>query len=196
MSAQQSLQEQFEKLKAELIAEMEENRSFAMELWQSRKVKLIPLSSSFIKRNRITTMPNPNLAALLIEGDDRYTTEVSLAEQEEGYYPNAYVLGQVFLDSAQAQSYIEERCGQLGERLKKADLDSLSLPWDYNIKAQYDSYLQNLAEYKERQEQIKAIRVTERILRQQLDKVLKEIEEIEEISHIISEDNNAPTPNS
>ena len=178
MSAQQSLQEQFEKLKAELIAEMEENRSFAMELWQSGKVKLIPLSSSFIKRNRITTMPNPNLAALLIEGDGRYTTEVSPAEQEEGYYADAYKIGRVFLDSAQAQTYIEEQCDQLGKRLKKADLDSLSLPWDYNIKAQYDSYLQNLAEYKERQEQIKALRVTERNLRQQLGEVLQEIEKL------------------
>jgi len=178
MSAQQSLQEQFEKLKAELITEMEENRSFAMELWQNGKVKLIPLSSSFIKRNQITTMPNPNLAALLIEGDARYTTEVSPKEQEEGYYPESYELGRVFLDSAQAQSYIEESCGQLGKRIKKADLDSLELSWDYNIKTKYDLYLQGLAEYKERQEQIKALQVTERNLRQQLGEVLQEIEKL------------------
>jgi hypothetical protein len=179
-NVKQSLEQLLDKKRDELIAKMEDNRSFAMQLWAEDKVKVDLIPQEITKRNYYynSAASALEMVRLLVKHDNRYTIDIDMEGQDEnGDYADHKTVGQAILDSAQAQKYVEEKCTNV--KRSKKDIEGLEIPWEFHVRDQWNNYLEGLEQYKVRQEEIAKLKITSNSLREQLRKIEKEIDELD-----------------
>jgi hypothetical protein len=177
---EESFEQLLNKKKAELTAEMKENQSFAMELWNDDKVKVDIIPQKIAQQYRYlgyASFSTVRIARVIVKHDSRYTVDVDIeGNDENGDYANYKDIGTIILDSDQAQKCAEELCSRAKS---KKDIKDLQIPWEFYVKDQWNEYLDSLEQYKVRQEKIAELKITSNSLREQLRKIETEIEELD-----------------